>query len=105
MKILPVLDLRLEEWEAAYWHTKEEFAVFVIAIMTLTQHPDVFFVAIKGMEVGKGTFPSTTAAPASAHLSDFFCKNTWEVALKSWHYASRVRVCCGKWSSAELPML
>lgn len=39
----------------------------------------------EGMEVGKGTSPSTAAAPASAHLSSFLCKKDLGSGFKTWH--------------------
>lgn len=47
----------------------------MIVITTLTQHSDIWGGIKVGMEAGKGTSPSMTAAPASAHLSCFLHEN------------------------------
>lgn len=76
MKALLFLEPRLLESEKQLTEKKkkkkkgEECAVFVIVIMTLTQH-SVFSGVKEGMEAGKGTSPSAAAAPASAHLYSF----------------------------------
>lgn len=73
-----------EEWEAAYWHTKDkEFAVFVIAIMTLTQHSEVFG-GIKGEGSGWGDLPKHNCCFCSS-LQFPLKKETWAVALKTSH--------------------
>lgn len=65
-------------------HTQKECAVFVIVMVTLMQHSDLFGGIKGGIEAGEGTFPNTVASPASAHLSSFVCKKgNWGSRFKN----------------------